>query len=52
MDMEIWKVIWGIVFILASVGFYVTILYVAVRGFGDVVAMIRRILSGERDRPD
>ena len=47
-----WKVIWQIVFIIANVLFYSTILYVTVRGSGDLVAMIRHMLSGKRDRLD
>ena len=36
---------WQFVFIVASLLFYGTVAVVAVKGFGDVVAMIKRILS-------
>ena len=45
MDGGIWKDVWQVVFIVASVFFYGTVAVVAVKGFGDVVAMIKRILS-------
>jgi hypothetical protein len=44
-DGGIWKDIWQFVFIVASLLFYGTVAVVAVKGFGDVVAMIKRILS-------
>ena len=45
MDGGIWKDVWQVVFMVASLLFYGTVAVVAVKGFGDVVAMIKRILS-------
>ena len=45
MDGGIWKDIWQFVFIVASLLFYGTVIVVAIRGFGDVVGMVRRLLS-------
>ena len=45
MDIETWKTIWQFVFFAASILFYGTVAVVAFKGFGDVAAMIRRLLS-------
>ena len=45
MDGGIWKDIWLFVFIVASLLFYGTVAIVAVKGFGDVVSMVKRLLS-------
>ena len=45
MDGGIWKDIWQFVFIVASLLFYGTVATVAVKGFGDVVSMVTRLLS-------
>ena len=45
MDGGIWKDIWQFVFIGASLLFYSTVAVVAVKGFGDVVSMVKRLLS-------
>ena len=45
MDIETWKAIWQIVFFAASILFYGTVAVVAVKGFGDVAAMISRMWS-------
>ncbi len=37
--------IWLFVFIVASLLFYGTVATVAVKGFGDVVSMVKRLLS-------
>ena len=47
MDTETWKALWQVLFYAASGLFYLTVAAVAVRGAGDVGAMVRRIL---RDR--
>ena len=45
MDGGIWKDVWQFVFIVASLLFYGTVTVVAVKGFGDVMGMVKRILS-------
>ena len=45
MDGGIWKDIWQFVFIVASLLFYGTVATVAVKGFSDVVSMVKRLLS-------
>ncbi len=45
MDGGIWKDVWQFVFIVASLLFYSTVAVVAVKGFGDVVSMVKRLLS-------
>ncbi len=46
MDVEIWKVLWQYVFIVASVLFYGIVIAVAYKGFGDVAQMIRNMVAG------
>lgn len=46
MDVETWKALWQFVFIVASVLFYVIVIAVAYKGFGDVVKMIRNMAAG------
>jgi len=49
MEAEGWKNIWQVVFIVASILFYGTVLIVAVRGFGDVFDMLRRMITDRRN---
>ncbi len=46
MDVETWKALWQFVFIAASVLFYVIVIAVAYKGFGDVAQMIRNMAAG------
>ena len=46
MDVETWKALWEIVFIVASVLFYGIVIAVAYKAFGDVVRMIRNMAAG------
>lgn len=48
MDTESWKAVWQALFYASSGLFYVTVLLVAVRGSGDVAAMVRRILQDRK----
>lgn len=41
--MQAWINFWTIVFLLATAGFAVLVIVVAIRGFGDVLAMFRTI---------
>ena len=43
--METWKVIWGVVFFVASGLFYAIALYVAVRASGDVADFVARAFA-------
>ena len=52
MEMQTWKDIWQIVFYAAGALFYATAVVVIFKGFGDVVEMVGKMLSGRRsDRP-
>ena len=46
MNAETWKVLWQIVFIVASILFYGIVIAVAYKAFGDVVKMIRNMAAG------
>ena len=48
METQTWKDIWQIVFFVASALFYLTVLFVFFKGFGDVVEMIKQMLSGKK----
>ena len=45
MDAQGWQALWKVVFIGSSILFYGTVIIVAVKGFGDVVEMIRTMLA-------
>ena len=46
METQTWKDLWQIIFFAAGAVFYLTVLLVLFKGFGDVVEMIRRMISG------
>ncbi len=46
MDVETWKALWQLVFIVASVLFYGIVVAVAYKGFGDVAQRIRNMAAG------
>lgn len=46
MDVETWKVIWKLVFIVASIAFYTIVIAVGIKGFGDVAQMLRNMAAG------
>ena len=47
MDVETWKALWKIIFIVASALFYLVVAVVAYKGFGDVTAMLRNMAAGQ-----
>tara|TARA_Y100000588_G_C13668053_1_gene675007 strand:- start:416 stop:568 length:153 start_codon:yes stop_codon:yes gene_type:complete len=47
MEAEGWKNFWQVAFFCASTMFYLTVIYIAARGIGDISGMIRRMLKGE-----
>ncbi len=47
MDVETWKALWKIIFIVASAMFYVVVAVVAFKGFGDVIQMMRNMSAGQ-----
>lgn len=49
MEATTWISIWKVVFLLACAMFYVTVAVVAMRGFGDVAAMIRAMIARARE---
>ena len=46
MDVETWKALWKIIFIVASAMFYVVVA-VVFKGFGDVTQMMRNMSAGQ-----
>lgn len=46
MDVEIWKAIWQLIFIAASIAFYAIVVAVGIKGFGDVARMLRNMAAG------
>lgn len=50
MDPASWKSLWGYVFAIASIMFYVTVIVVAFKGAGDVTAMVKGMISARRNR--
>ncbi|MBT3342313.1 MAG: hypothetical protein HN712_10905 [Gemmatimonadetes bacterium] len=48
MDVSTWKEIWHVIFYVASLMFYGTVTVVAVKGAGDVVSMIGKMIEGRR----
>jgi len=48
MDMETWKDIWSFTFLVASVVFYAVVVIVAIKGFGDVVEMLKGMLAARK----
>ncbi len=46
MDVETWKATWKVVFIAASVMFYIIVIAVGFKGFGDVAQMLRNMAAG------
>lgn len=46
MDVETWKALWKIVFIIASIMFYAVVITVGIKGFGDVMQMLRNMTAG------
>ncbi len=48
MEATAWKEIWTWVFCIASAMFYGTVIVVAYKGIGDVVAMIREMFAARR----
>jgi hypothetical protein len=47
MDVETWKALWKIIFIVASAMFYLVVAVVAFKGFGDVTKMLRNMAAGQ-----
>lgn len=48
MDVETWKDIWSATFLIASVAFYAIVVIVAIKGFGDVVGMLKGMIAGKK----
>lgn len=48
MDMETWKDIWSFTFLVASVAFYAVVAIVAVKGFRDVVEMLKGMIAAKK----
>ena len=46
MDVETWKATWKVIFIAASVMFYIIVIAVGFKGFGDVAQMLRNMAAG------
>ena len=46
MDVETWKATWKVVFIAARVMFYIIVIAVGFKGFGDVAQMLRNMAAG------
>lgn len=46
MDVETWKAIWKLIFIVASIMFYTIVIAVGFKGFGDVAQMLRNMVAG------
>ena len=46
MDVETWKATWIVIFIAASVMFYIIVIAVGFKGFGDVAQMLRNMAAG------
>ena len=51
MEMSTWQGIWTFVFYAASALFYGTVTVVALKGFGDVAAMIRGMIAARHSAP-
>lgn len=48
MDASTWKSIWGFVFTVSSIMFYVTVAIVAWKGSGDVAHMVREMINNRK----